>query len=136
MGVLEKRVDAYLKAVKEHRRDLKRLSAQLITIQEKNCQRISQEIHDEIGQSITAIGINLALIGEALPLELVPIIRERLTETRSLTDQILEQIHELCLVLSAPMLHDLGLVPTLRQYVNRYRKRLNIKTKLELINLK
>lgn len=131
----EEKLRCTLKAVKKHRRDLRRLSNKLITIQEKECKRISRELHDEMGQIITAININLTLVGEALPSELAPMIKERLTETRSLIDQVLKKIHELSLDLRSPLLSDFGLVPALHQYVNRYRKRLNIEVKFEVINL-
>ena len=124
-----------LKAVKKHKRDLRRLSNKLITIQEKECKRISRELHDEMGQIVTAISINLTLVGEALPSELAPTIKERLTETRLLVDQVMKKIHELSLDLRTPLLSDFGLVPALRQYVNRYHKRLNIEMKFEVINL-
>lgn len=132
----EEKLRRTLKAVKKHRRDLRRLSNKLITIQEKEYKRISRELHDEMGQIITAININLTLFEEALPSELASMIKERLTETRSLVDQIMEKIHGLSLDLRSPLLSDFGLVPALRQYVNRYHKRLNIKTKFEVINLK
>lgn len=132
----EEKLRCTLKAVKKHRRDLRRLSNKLITIQEKESQRISRELHDEMGQIVTAISINLTLVGEALPSELAPMIKERLTETRSLIDQVLKKIHELSLDLRSPTLGDFGLVPALRQYINRYCKRLNIETKFEVINLK
>ena len=131
----EEQLRRTLKAVKKHRRDLRRLSNKLITIQEEECKRISRELHDEMGQIITAISINLTLVGEALPSELAPMIKEKLTETRSLVDQVMKKIHELSLDLRSPLLSDFGLVPALRQYVNRYHKRLNIEMKFEVINL-
>jgi len=79
--------------------------------------------------------MNLTLVGEALSSELAPIIKERLTETRSLVDQVMKKIHELSLDLRSPLLSDFGLVPALRQYVNRYHERLNIEMKFEVINL-
>ena len=121
--------------VTKHRRDLQRLSAQLINAQEVERQRISQELHDELGQALTAISINLAAIEKELPLEIAPTTRERLAETSSLADQTLEQVRELALDLRPSMLDDLGLVPTLRWYVNRYAQRLNIEVGFEAMDL-
>ncbi len=118
-------------AVMKHRRDLQRLSAQLINAQEAERKRISQELHDEMGQALTAMSINLAAIEKELPSELTPTIRERLAETSALADRTLEQVRELSLDLRPAMLDDLGLVPTLRWYVNRYAKRLNIEAEFE-----
>jgi PAS domain S-box-containing protein len=123
-------------AVEKHRKDLQSLSAQLINAQEAERKRISQELHDQMGQALTAMSINLAAIGKELPSDLAPTIRERLAETSTLADQTLEQVRELSLDLRPSMLDDLGLVPTLRWYVNRYAKRLDIEVELEVIDLK
>ena len=121
--------------VARHRRDLQRLSAQLINAQEAERKRLSRELHDEMGQALTAININLAVVEKALPPELAPTIGGRLSETRSLTNQIAEQIGELSLDLRPAMLDDLGLLPTLRWYVDRYAKRLDIEVGFEAIDL-
>jgi signal transduction histidine kinase len=132
---VEEKLRRTLKAIKKHRRDLRRLSNKLIAVQEKESLRISRELHDEMGQIVTAISINLTLIGEALPSELAPMIKERLTEASALIDQVMKKIHELSLDLRPPLLSDFGLVPALRQYVDRYHKRGNIEMKFEAINL-
>ena len=124
-----------LDAVTRHRRDLQRLSAQLINAQEAERRRISRELHDEVGQALTMISINLAAIEKELLSELPPMARERLAEAGSLADQTLEQIRELSLDLRPTMLDDLGLISTLRWYMNRYAKRLNIEVKFEAIEL-
>jgi signal transduction histidine kinase len=124
-----------LDAVTKHERDLQKLSAQLLSAQEAERKRISQELHDEMGQALTAISINLAAIEKELPSGIISMIRGRLEETRSLADQTLEQIRELSLNLRPAMLDDLGLVPTLRWYVNRYATRLNIEVELDAIGV-
>jgi signal transduction histidine kinase len=124
-----------LDAVTKHERDLQKLSAQLLSAQEAERKRISQELHDEMGQALTAISINLAAIEKELLSGIISMIRGRLAETRSLADQTLEQVRELSLNLRPAMLDDLGLVPTLRWYVNRYAKRLNIEVELEAIGV-
>jgi signal transduction histidine kinase len=121
--------------VTKHRRDLQSLSAQLINAQEAERKRISQELHDEMGQALTAMSINLAAIEKELPSELAPTTRERLAETSVLADQTLEQVRELSLDLRPSMLDDLGLVPTLRWYVNRYAQRLKLEVEFEAVDL-
>ena len=90
---------------------------------------------DEIGQALTAIQINLAAIQKELPATNFAQIRERLTESRLLADQILEQIRELALDLRPPMLDDLGVGPTLRWYLKRYSTRLKIEAELTIVGL-
>jgi PAS domain S-box-containing protein len=112
------------------------LSSQLITAQEKERRRISLELHDEMGQLLTAISINIKSIEKELPLDLTPLIKERIAETYSLADHASEQIRELSHYLRPSMLDDLGLVPTLRWYLDVYRKRTKLDVKYEPINFK
>jgi PAS domain S-box-containing protein len=110
------------------------LSSQLITAQEKERRRISLELHDEMGQALTAISINIKSIEKELPLDLTPLIKERIAEIYFLADQASGQIRELSHYLRPSMLDDLGLVPTLRWYLDVYRKRTKLDVKYELIN--
>ncbi len=114
---------------------LRFLFSRLIVAQEQERRRISLELHDEMGQALTAVDLNLAEIEKELPTNLTPTIREKLAEARSIADQASEQIRELSLYLRPSMLDDLGLVPTLRWHLNRYSKRMNVEVKLEMIDL-
>jgi PAS domain S-box-containing protein len=117
--------------IARQRGDLERLSARLIHAQEEERKRISHELHDEIGQALTGISINLAEVEKGLSPTLAQSASERLAETRSLADRLLEQVRELSLDLRPAMLDDLGLVPTLRWYVKRFAKRANIDVELD-----
>jgi PAS domain S-box-containing protein len=118
--------------ISRQRSDLERLSARLIHAQEEERKRISHELHDEIGQALTGISINLAEIEKGLSPALAQTSSERLVETRSLADRLLEQVREMALDLRPAMLDDLGLVPTLRWYVKRFAKRANIDVDLDV----
>jgi PAS domain S-box-containing protein len=124
-----------LATVREHRSDLRELSAQLINAQEEERKRISRELHDELGQTLTAMSIDLAIIKTALPAEPNPLVMERLNETSELVDQTLDQIRDLSLELRPSLLDDLGLVPALRWYVNGYAERGSVDVQLETIGL-
>ena len=125
-----------LGAVTKHRKNLQKLSTQIINAQEAERKKISRELHDEFGQTLTAMKINLAAIEKESHFSDTPLVRERLSETNALVEQILDQVRELSLDLRPTMLDDLGLVPTLRWYLNSYAKRLKIKTDFEVINFK
>jgi len=119
----------------QHQKELQELMARLVIAQETERKEISMELHDEIGQSLTAIKINLSEINNEMLSKFSPAIRKRLAETDAIVDRMMEQIHEMSLDLRPAMLDDLGLVPTLRWYVKRFAKRADIDIKLELINL-
>ncbi len=119
-------------AVNQQREQLQILARRLTEVQEAERQRLARELHDEMGQTLTAIRINLAASLKDLPPHCPPTVRERLLEAESLADHTLEQIRELSLNLRPSMLDDLGLIPTLRWYVGRYTNRTDIKTELDL----
>jgi two-component system sensor histidine kinase UhpB len=114
--------------------DLQKLSAELMNAQEAERKRISQELHDELGQALTAMRINLAALEKDLSLGL-PTSRNKLSETGVLVDETLEHVRELSHALRPTMLDELGLVPTLRWYVNRYAERLGIEVEFEAMDL-
>jgi two-component system sensor histidine kinase UhpB len=111
--------------------DLKQLSSRLLTAQERERKWISFELHDEIGQVVTAITLKLAEIERAVtePGSAVP--SDLLAETRELVARVMEQIRSLSRDLRPSMLQDLGLIPTLNWYVNRYRTQTGIQVDFE-----
>jgi signal transduction histidine kinase len=104
----------------------------IIDAQEGERRRISRELHDELGQALTAIKYNLEIIERDLP-ENLSEGKERLREVETLSAQILVQLRQLSHDLRPPMLDDLGLLPTLRWYIENYGKRWKIKTHYEAI---
>jgi len=120
-------------AVRQQRSQLRALTGKLTDVQERERRQLARELHDEMGQALTAIRMNLAAVEKGLPPTATAHLRERLTEAASLTEQTLEQVRELSLDLRPPMLDDLGLVPTLRWYVKRYSSRTAIQTGLTIL---
>jgi PAS domain S-box-containing protein len=114
---------------------LQKLSAELMNAQEAERKRISQELHDELGQALTAMRINLAALERDLLPNLSSASQARLTETSILADETLEHVRELSHALRPTMLDELGLVPTLRWYVTRYAERLGIEVEFDAIDL-
>ncbi|MBT9493786.1 MAG: response regulator [Paucibacter sp.] len=89
---------------------LRALSRRVLEVQETERRRLALELHDELGQSLTAIKINLqsqarfrASSPEALGLENIRIV-----------DDALQQVRRLAMALRPSMLDDLGLAPALR----------------------
>ena len=118
--------------VQQQRKQLRFLNKRLNEVKEAEHKQLARELHDELGQSLTAIQINLAAVKQELNGTLSLLGTERLKETEQLTGHTLERVRELSLDLRPPMLDDLGLIPTVRWYVKRYAKRLGIKADLDL----
>ncbi len=122
-------------AVHQQHTQLRTLTNKLNEVQENERRQLARELHDEIGQALTAIHINLAAIQKELPAARFAQVHERVAEASLLTDRILDQIRELALDLRPPMLDDLGLGPTLRWYLKRYSTRMKIETELTMTGL-
>jgi len=119
--------------VQAGREQLARLTRRLVSAQEGERAWLARELHDELGQALTAIGFDLEMVARELPPVLAPKIVERLTEARSLTARADERVSELALDLRPDMLDDFGLVPALRWYANKWARRLNIEVSLDVV---
>ncbi|MBV7336752.1 response regulator [Chloroflexi bacterium TSY] len=120
-----------LQAVAQQRDQLRAIAAKLTDVQERERQRLARELHDEMGQALTAIRMNLSAAEKELS-TISTRAKDRLTEAANLTDQTLEQIRELSRDLRPSMLDDLGLIPTLRWYAKRFSNRTNIVVRLDI----
>jgi PAS domain S-box-containing protein len=98
---------------------LQSFSKKLIETQEGERRRVARELHDEIGQVLTAIRLNLNAVQHSVS---APIAR-KLDESIAIVDRALQQVRNLSLDLRPLMLDDLGLVAALRWYVDREAQR-------------
>jgi signal transduction histidine kinase len=92
------------------------LSHRLVEVQETERRHIARELHDEIGQSLTAAELNLQA---ALQSPGAAALERRLEDSIKAVERVLEQVHDLSLNLRPSMLDDLGLEPALRWYTQR-----------------
>lgn len=104
--------------------DLQRLSAQIITAQEEERRSIARELHDEIGQALTAIKVELAVAERRLPPSERP--DARLADVRVLTETALQTVRDLSRLLHPVVLDDIGLPAAIETYVREYRKRYDV----------
>lgn len=109
-----------------HRNELKKMSARIMEAQEIERKRISMELHDQMGQALTAISINLAVVENIVSDKGDKTLVDRLIESRKMADQALDQIRDLSYHLRPAILDDLGLEPALRWHAGQVAKRLNI----------
>lgn len=89
---------------------LQMLSRRVLAAQESERRRVAIELHDELGQVLTAIKINLQAHGRFTGQSLAELNAENL----AIVDEALRQVRRLALALRPSMLDDLGLVPALR----------------------
>jgi len=101
---------------------LQTYSRRLLEAQETERHRIARELHDEIGQVLTAVRLNLESIKGSSPEASNP----RIDESMRIVDHALRQVRELSLELRPSMLDDLGLLAALRWFASRYTSRSGI----------
>lgn len=95
------------------------LSRRLLTIQEDERRRLARELHDEIGQVLTAVGVSLKTAHIAAS---TPRLRDLLKDCIDTTDTAIQQVRNRSLQLRPTLLDDLGLVPAIRWYLDRQRE--------------
>jgi PAS domain S-box-containing protein len=105
-----------------------RLLQQVISAQEEERGRIARELHDETGQSLTAILIGLRTVESAPTLEDARIWAESLRTIASMT---LQEVGRLAWGLRPSVLDDLGLVATLERYTSEYSDSYEIAVEME-----
>ena len=120
------------RALMDKMRSERKYLSQIIETQENERRRISRELHDEIGQALTAIRFNLDMIDKELP-ENSPTVRGRLGDAKLLSHQTITAMRQLSMDLRPTMLDELGLIPTLRWYIQNFSKRVGIDGQFRVI---
>jgi signal transduction histidine kinase len=137
IGLLATAYATRLEATLKHQRrvemqnstQLRLLSAKLITAQEEERQSIARELHDEVGQVLTAIKVELAVAQRRIALsDGAP---ELLDEVQVIADAALHSVRDLSHLLHPALLDDLGLPAAVDWYLRAFSKRHAIKTQLE-----
>jgi two-component system sensor histidine kinase UhpB len=109
----------------QNRRDLERLSARLVSAQEEERRVLARELHDEVGQALTAIKMELGVAHRE--------VREgtraagSLAEARGIAEAALQSVRDMSQLLHPSMLDDLGLPDTLDTYLRGFSKRTGIR---------
>lgn len=104
----------------QRRADLQELSTLLLRAQENERRALARELHDEVGQSLSAI---LMETEGAECTDQPTEIREHLSSIRTLAERTINQVRDLALLLRPSMLDDLGLAPALNWHARETSKR-------------
>jgi signal transduction histidine kinase len=127
-GRLEQRLRRQMTRDFELAHDLQNLSAKLVTVQEQERRHIARELHDEIGQALTAIKVELAYAQRSI--EGVTGPTTILQSARTITDSALHQVRDLSSLLHPAALDEFGLVSAVEAYLKTFGKRHGLLTEL------
>jgi len=120
---LDAQARARLEEVEEARIQLKDLSARCVQAQETERRALSRELHDEVGQSLSAVLVELRNLSMGVPARSEEQARGQVEAIKGLVENTVRVVRNMALLLRPSMLDDLGLVPALRWQAREVSKR-------------
>jgi two-component system, chemotaxis family, CheB/CheR fusion protein len=120
-----------LTARMEAEESLRRFPGQLIEMQDAERKRISRDLHDSTGASLTALVADLALVAKSAS-AMDKKARRALTESLTLAKHCSNEIRTLAYLLHPPLLDEQGLASALHWYANGFAERSGVKVELEV----
>ena len=134
LRVLERRADEQRVAAQEAENRMRQLSQQLVAAQEEERRKLSRELHDHVGQMLTALRMELGRI-ERLRMPHNTPVSEAVAESRELVDAMVRTVRDLALGLRPSMLDDLGLQSALEWHIRDYTRRFGLHVDLRIEGL-
>jgi PAS domain S-box-containing protein len=117
-------------ALRTSAKQLTALSRRLVEVQETERRQLSRELHDRVGQNLTALSINLNILRTALARSGKGEDLPRLDDSAALLESTVESIGNVMAELRPPMLDDYGLLPALHWYARDFTRRTAVKVEV------
>lgn len=134
----ERRLTALLEKTTTLSEELRAMSRELMNAQEEERKRISRELHDEIGQLLAAMTLNLELMKKGLRPADERLLSEKIGDTQQLAGEMFGRIRSFLGDLRPAALDDLGLAAVARRLLNDFAKRADVRVEtsgdLDLLN--
>jgi PAS domain S-box-containing protein len=111
--------------------ELRRLSGQLLRLQDEERRRIARELHDSTGQDLVALATTLSELHASIPSS-ARTLRKLASQSQALADQCVREVRTLSYLLHPPMLDEAGLEDAVRHYAAGFAERTGIKVELQL----
>ena len=119
------------KQVQQSQERLRSLTGRLESIREEERTRIAREVHDELGQALLGVKLELALL-RAQVTELRPAIRDRIESTVTLVDRTMQSVRKIATELRPVVLDQLGLIPAIEWQAQEFQNRTGIQCTLNI----
>lgn len=129
--VLNRQAETHRNETEQAEHELRRLSSQLVQAQEQERRVLSRELHDEVGQTLTALGLELGNL-EQLRTSSNGEFGAHLEEAKRLTQDTMRTVRNLAMGLRPAMLDDSGLAPALRYQAREFSRRSGIPVSVEI----
>ena len=118
-------------SVIERRELLRTMAARLSLVERTQRKHITQELHDRVGQNLSAIHILLDTISSRLPPDITELIQTELNLTVAVLDETINQVRDIMVDLRPTILDDYGLVPALEWLGEQFTKRTGVQVMVE-----
>jgi signal transduction histidine kinase len=125
LRIVERRSDEQTRLAQDAERRMRELSQQLVATQEDERRELSRELHDHVGQMLTALRMELGHV-DRLRTPFETRIAVALVECRRLVDEMVGTVRDLALGLRPTMLDDFGLAPALEWHARDFTRRCGI----------
>ncbi|HEY1342774.1 MAG TPA: sensor histidine kinase [Bryobacteraceae bacterium] len=119
---MERQAEEHHKAVEQAKGELQELSARLLEVEEEGRRKLSRELHDEIGQTLALLQIEISH-AQGAAAAAPPAVRERLQQARELANKTVQTVRNMSGLLRPALLDDLGLVPALQFQLEDFLRR-------------
>jgi len=128
VGRLQREIELQQAAERQSHHDLERLSTKLVNAQEEERRSLARELHDAVGQALTAIKMEMGVALRGV--EADSKARRALDEARAIAESTLQNVRDLSQLLHPSMLDDFGLPETLRTHLRSFSTRTGIRAQL------
>ena len=120
-----------LTIIEQQRNQLRALGTKLVETEEAERRHLARELHDQVGQSLTAMGLNLDIIRALLPTDTPDEVMSHLDDTRTLVTRTTKRVRQVMVDLRPEILDDYGLLAALHWSAERFSKRTDIAVVVE-----
>jgi PAS domain S-box-containing protein len=121
-----------METIRKHRYELRRLTQKLFQTQEEERRRIARELHDEAGQSLTAVKLGLDRLEQKVPADNIDLHND-IKDIRKMLVRTSSEIRHISYRLHPTLLSDLGLEPALKLYFKEVQDHSNLNIHFNMI---
>jgi signal transduction histidine kinase len=123
---LADKAEKHYAEVEQAKGELQRLSARLLEVEEEGRRHLARELHDEIGQALALLQIEVSRAQTAAASAQSGNLQDRLENARALAAGTVQAVRDMSVLLRPTILDDLGLAPALQFQVEHFMKRSGI----------
>ncbi|HYF36857.1 MAG TPA: histidine kinase [Prosthecobacter sp.] len=126
LRISETTTSQLLETARGMQEELRNLSHRLLSAQEEERKKISRELHDVVGQTLTGINLRLATLGTQSTAKAKD-LHLKIANTQRLVQKSVDLVHRFARDLRPAMLDDLGLIPALQSHLKGFMERTGIR---------